>query len=192
MPVSHIPQETSGLEAAHRSGSRAQACAGHGLQSTCLDIELVIQRVRQGVESQSLAALQALLHQAPPHGQHQQDAAHVMRPAAVLPTLLDQGNAQHDDQREEAGAHSPGVEAQGPCRGRAAQCSLVLAGKVRLFAGKLMCRERRPQGWAQVTLRTWQCSIIGCWSDLPSCQRLDSTEHRGTVCQIRGAGDRAE
>ena len=70
-----------------------------------------------------------------------------MRSAAVLPGLLNQGNAQHDDQREEAGGYSPGVESQGPCRDRAAQCSLVLARKVRLFAGKLICHPRTgPHG----------------------------------------------
>ena len=92
---------------------------------TCLGIQLVVQRVRQGRESMNLGGLQALLHQGPPHGQHQQDAAHVMCLAAMLPALLNQGNAQHDDQREEAAGYSPGVEAQGPCSERAAQCSLV-------------------------------------------------------------------
>ena len=121
---------------------------------TCLDIQLVIQRVRQGRKRHNLAGLQALLHQAPPHGQHQQDAAHVMRSAAVLPGLLDQGDAQHDDQREEEGGYSPGVEAQGPCRDRAAQCSLVLVHKVRLLAAKLICRERPLQDQASGTLHT--------------------------------------
>ena len=94
------------------------------LQLTCLNIQLVIQCVRQWRKRQNLAGLQALLHQAPPHGQHQQDTAHIMRLAAVPPVLLNQGNAQHDDQREEAGGYSPGVESKGPCRDRAAQCSL--------------------------------------------------------------------